>query len=35
VLETAISDAEEVEARISSLAEEFLREKPYLLRSWG
>ncbi len=35
VLETAASDAEDVEARIKNLAEEYLKEKPYLLHCWG
>jgi hypothetical protein len=35
VLQTAGSDAEEVEAAIRSLAEEFVRAKHYLLRRWS
>jgi len=34
VLETATSGAEEVEQRISTLAEEYVAQKPHLLERW-
>jgi hypothetical protein len=35
VLQTAESSPEEVEAVIKELAEEYVRQKGYLLQAWG
>jgi hypothetical protein len=35
VMATRQSDADEVEARIQSLADEYVAQKPYLLHAWS